>query len=61
MLLLRIVWVLVAIVVGAGIVSFLFTRERRYLKLSWTVTKYALVFTLLVLALMALERIVALV
>lgn len=61
MLLLRIVGVLVAIVVGAGIVSFLFTRDRRYLKLSWAVTKYALVFTLLVLVLMALERVVTLV
>jgi hypothetical protein len=41
MLLLRIVGVLVAITIGAGIVAFLFTRDRRYLRLSWQVAKYA--------------------
>jgi hypothetical protein len=60
MLLLRIVGVLVAITIGAGIVAFLLTRERRYLRLSWQVTKYAGLFALLVLALMFLERIVVL-
>lgn len=56
MLLLRIVGVLVAITVGAGIVAFLLTRDRRYLRVSWQVTKYAVLFLLLVLALMFLER-----
>lgn len=60
MLLLRIVGVLVAITIGAGIVAFLLTRERRYLRLSWQVAKYAGLFALLVLALMFLERVVVL-
>lgn len=60
MLLLRIVGVLVAVTIGAGIVAFLLTRERRYLRLSWQVAKYAGLFALLVLVLMFLERIVVL-
>jgi hypothetical protein len=60
MLLLRIVGVLVAITVGAGIVAFLFTRDRRYLRLSWQVAKFAGLFALLVLALMFLERVIVL-
>jgi len=60
MLLLRIVGVLVAITAGAGIVAFLFTRDRRYLRLSWQVAKFAGLFALLVLALMFLERVIVL-
>ena len=60
MLLLRIVGVLVAITIGAGIVAFLITRDRRFLRLSWQVTKYAALFTLAVLALMFLERVIVL-
>lgn len=60
MLLLRVLGVLVAITVGAGIAAFLFTRDRRYLRLSWLVAKYALIFALLVLALMFLERVIVL-
>ncbi len=60
MLLLRIVGVLVAITIGAGIVAFLLTRDRRFLRLSWLVTKYAALFALAVLALMFLERVMVL-
>ena len=60
MLLLRIVGVLVAITIGAGIVAFLFTRDRRYLRLSWQVAKYAAIFALVVLSLMFLERVIVL-
>lgn len=60
MLLLRVVGVLVAITVGAGIVAFLFTRDRRYLRLSWQVAKYSALFALFVLALMFLERVIVL-
>lgn len=60
MLLLRVVGVLAAIAIGAGIVAFLFTRERRFLRLSWQITKYSLIFTLVVLALMFLERVIVL-
>ncbi|MBK6629857.1 MAG: hypothetical protein IPG33_01770 [Betaproteobacteria bacterium] len=60
MLLLRIVGVLVAITIGAGIAAFLLTRDRRYLNLSWQVTKYAAIFALIVLSLMFLERVIVL-
>jgi hypothetical protein len=52
--------VLVAIAIGAGIISFLFTRDRRYLRFSWAVTKYALIFLAVVLSLMFLERVLVL-
>lgn len=60
MLLLRVLGVLVVITIGAGIVAFLFTRDRRYLRLAWAVAKYAALFLLLVLALMFLERVIVL-
>lgn len=60
MLLLRVVGVLMAIAIGAGIVAFLFTRDRRFLRLSWQISKYALIFVLLVLSLMFLERVIVL-
>lgn len=56
MLLLRIVGVLTAIAIGAGIAAFLFTGDRRYLSLSGRIARYALIFVLVVLALMFLER-----
>lgn len=59
MFLLRIVGVLTAIAIAAGIVAFLFTGERRYLGLAWRIAKYALLFTFVVLALMLLERVAA--
>ena len=60
MLLLRIVGVLVAIAIGAGIISFLFTGDKHYLRLSGRLAKYALIFALIVLALMFLERVIVL-
>jgi len=57
MLLLRIVGMLAAIAIGAGIVAFLFTRNRKYLGFSWRIAKYALIFALLLFALLALERV----
>jgi hypothetical protein len=58
MLLLRIVGVLTAIIIGAGIFAYLVSGDKRYLRLSARVTKYALIFTLVVLALMFLERVI---
>jgi len=60
MLLLRVLGALAVITIGAGIVAFLFTGERRYLRLSVQVGKYAALFALLVLALMFLERVMVL-
>jgi hypothetical protein len=60
MLLLRLLGVLTAIVIGAGVVAYLFTSDKRYLQLSARVAKYALFVALAVLALMALERVIVL-
>ena len=60
MLLLRIVGVLTAITIGSGFVDWLFTRDRRYLMLSGRVAKAALIFALVVLVLMAAERLIIL-
>jgi hypothetical protein len=57
MLLLRIVGVLTAIAIGSGIVAYLFSGDKRYLRLAWRITRYALIFVLVVLALMFLERV----
>jgi len=57
MLLLRIVGMLAAIAIGTGIVAYLFTRNRKYLGFSWRIAKYALIFALLLFALLALERV----
>lgn len=61
MFVLRIVGLLTAIAIGAGIAAYLFTGERRYLRLAGRLAKYALIFALVFLALFALERVVAIV
>lgn len=60
MLLLRIVAILTAIAIGSGILAFLLTRERRYLFLAARIAKYALIFSLVVLTLFFLERVIVL-
>ena len=57
MLVLRLVVFLTAIAIGVGIVAFLFSGDRRYLALSWRITRYAILFALIVLSLFALERV----
>lgn len=58
MLLLRIVGVLAAIAIGAGILAYLLSGDKRWLRLSGRIGKYALIIVLVVLALMFLERVV---
>lgn len=60
MLLLRIVGILAAIAIGSGIVAWLFTRDRRYLVLSGRIALGALAFSLLVLVLFTVERLIIL-
>jgi hypothetical protein len=60
MLLLRIVGILTAIVIGSGVVAWLFTGDRRYLVLAGRVAKGALIFALAVMLLMAAERLIIL-
>lgn len=61
MLLLRIIGILTAIAIGAGILAFLLTGQRAYLALAWRLFKYALIFTLALFALLAFERLIVMV
>ncbi|HTQ74652.1 MAG TPA: hypothetical protein VMI74_10225 [Burkholderiales bacterium] len=56
MLALRIAGVLVLLVTAAGIVLYLVTHDRKYLRFAFRVFKYAVVFALLVFGLLILER-----
>jgi hypothetical protein len=61
MLLLRIVGILAVIAIGTGILAYLLTGQRRYLSLAWRVAKYALIFALVLFALLAFERLIVMV
>ncbi len=61
MLLLRFAAVLVVLVTVAGLVLFLITRDRRYLRFAIRVLTYALLVALLIFGLLILERVVVLV
>jgi hypothetical protein len=58
--LLRIAGLLTAIAIGSGIVAYLFTRDRLYLRWAGRIAKGALIFVLIVLGLMVLQRVIAL-
>ena len=58
MLVLRIVGFLLLITIGASLVTFLLTRNRRYLIFAWQVLKYGIVVAIIVLAFLLLERVV---
>lgn len=60
MFLLRLLGLLVALAIGAGIAAWLFTGDKRYLRLAARLGKAALAFVLLVLVLMAAERLIIL-
>jgi hypothetical protein len=56
MLFLRLAGILVVLAIGAGIVAYLFTGQRKYLHHAFRIFKFALIFALIVLGLMAAER-----
>ena len=58
MLVLRIVGFLLLITIGASLVTYLLTRNRRYVTFAWQVLKYGMVLVIIVLAFMLLERVV---
>ena len=58
MLVLRIVGFLLLITIGASLVMYLLTRNRRYVTFAWQVLKYGMVLVIIVLAFMLLERLV---
>ena len=61
MLVLRIAAILAVLATAAGIVLYLLTRDRNYLRFAFQVFKYALIFALLVFGLLILERAIVLV
>ena len=58
MFVLRVVGFLALITIGASLVTFLLTRNRRYLTLAWQVLKYGMVMAIIVLSFILLERLV---
>jgi hypothetical protein len=56
MLALRIAAILVVLVTAAGVVLYLLTRDRKYLRFAFELFKYALIFALLVFGLLIVER-----
>ena len=61
MLALRITGILVLLATAAGVGLYLLTRDRKYLRFAYETFKYALIFALLVLGLLSLERAIVLV
>lgn len=57
MWLMRLLAVLTVIVVAGGVVSFLLTRNPKYLQFSWRLFRYALIVALLIFTLLILERV----
>jgi hypothetical protein len=55
---LRVAGFLALIVIGASLVTYLVTKDRRWLRFGWQVLKYSLILTLIVVAFLALERLV---
>jgi hypothetical protein len=60
MLVLRLIGILLVISVGACFVTYVVTRNARYLSLAGSITKYAAIGALLIVALLVLERVLVL-
>jgi hypothetical protein len=56
MLILRILGALLIVTIGASCAVYLVTKDRRWLRFSWQILKFGLLIILIVLALLALER-----
>lgn len=49
---------LALIAIGASLVAYLVTQDRRWLRFSWQILKYGSILLLIVLSFLALERLV---
>lgn len=58
MFVLRVVGFLILITIGASLVTYLLTRNRRYLTFAWQVLKYGMVMAIVVLTFILFERLV---
>jgi len=57
MWLLRLLAVVLVVAIGAGLLLYVLTGQRRYIDLAWRLFRYGIVFALIVFALMAIERV----
>ena len=55
---LRLAGFLVLIVIGASLVTYLATQDRRWLRFGWQALKYSLILLLIAVAFLVLERLV---
>jgi len=55
---LRIVGFVVLLVIGGSMLMFVLTRDRRWVRFAWQVLKYAVIVVAIVLAFLALERLI---
>ena len=55
---LRLAGFLALIAVGASLVVYLVTQDRRWLRFSWQILKYGSILLLIVLSFLAVERLV---
>ncbi|MCC7547196.1 MAG: hypothetical protein IT532_05480 [Burkholderiales bacterium] len=55
---LRIIGFIVLITVGGSVAMYLFTQDRRWLRLAWQVFKYSLLVIAVVFAFLVFERLV---
>jgi hypothetical protein len=60
MLLLRLIAILAVLAIGASVLTWVITRDRRYLGLAWRVAKGLLIVALAIMALLAAERLIVL-
>ena len=56
MFVLRLVGFLLLITIGVALVLYLFTRNRRYITFAWQAFRYAMVFAIIVLVFVLLDR-----
>ena len=56
MLLVRVIVLLVAVALAVSILLYIVTGDRKYLRLSWRIFKYALFVVLLILLMFFFER-----
>jgi hypothetical protein len=58
MFILRVVGFLVLVTIGASLVIYLLTKNRRYVTFAWQVLKYGMLMAIIVLVCLLFERLV---
>lgn len=58
MFFLRIVGFLVVVAIGSSLVTYLLTRNRRYITFAWQILKYGVLMAIIVLVCLLFERLI---